>query len=117
MVPLVIDVLVGWVVVADISVSLDLWGELFDSSSDSGPVLSLKGGNESIGVVSQFLIWLEALVDIGTDIDTEGSVEDTGLEVCDGSVGDSGVLSNNESLSNNGKHFHGQESLKNNLLL
>ena len=111
-VPLVIDVLVGWVVVADISVSLDLRDEFLDSSSDSGPVLVLKGGNESIGVVGQVLIWLEARVDIGTDIDTEGSVEDTGLEICDGSGGDSAVLGKNESFSNNGEHFHGQESLK-----
>ena len=90
-VPLVIDVLVGWVVVADISVSLDLRDEFLDGSSDSGPVLGLKGGNESIGVVGQFLIWREARVDIGTDIDTEGSVEDTGLEVGGGGGGNSVV--------------------------
>ena len=111
-VPLVINILVGWIVVADTSVSLDFREEFLDSRNDSGPVLVLKGGNESIGVVGQFLIWREARVDIGTDIDTEGSVEDTGLEVCDGSGGDSGVLGKNESFSNNGEHFHGQESLK-----
>ena len=111
-VPLVIDRLVGWVGVADMSVGLDLREEFLDGRHDSGPVLVLKCGNESIGVVGQFLIGGEARVDLGTDIDTEGSVEDTSLEVCDGSGGDSGVLGKNESFSNNGEHFHGQESLK-----
>jgi len=104
-VPLIIDVLVCWVVVANIGICFDLRGELLDSRSDCGPVLGFEGRDESIGVISQVLVGFEALVDVSTHINTEGSVEDTSLEVGDGSVGNSGVLHFSESESKCLEHF------------
>ena len=91
MVPLIINVLVGWVSVASGGILNDQRSELLDSGLDIGPVVILDLLNEVTRRVSQSLVGSEALVNVSANIDTEGGVEDTGLEVDGGRGGNSAV--------------------------
>jgi len=93
MIPLIINILVCRIVMADISVCFDLRSELLYSCHDSRPVFGLKRRDKSICIIGQGLVWFEAFVDVRSHIYTKGSVEDTGLEICDSSVWNSSVLS------------------------
>ena len=91
MVPLIINVLVGWVIVASSGILNDQRSELLDSGLDIRPVVILDLLNEFACGVSQSLVGSEALVNVSANIDTEGGVEDTGLEVDGGRGGNSAV--------------------------
>ena len=80
-VPLISDILICWVGFARSGIGLDLWGELLDSRYDGCPLFGFEGRNESICVISQSLVRNEALLYVGTHVNTKASVEDTGLEV------------------------------------
>jgi len=88
---LIIDVLVFWVVVANFGICDGLRGELFHSGFDVRPIVIFELLDESISIIGHSLVRSEARVDVSTHVNTEGSVEDTGLEIGGGSGGNSAV--------------------------
>ena len=89
---------------ADTSVRNGLRGELLDGCLDVRPVVIFELLDESVSIVGHRLVRLEARVDHGTHVNTEGSVEDTGLEVGNSGVGNSGVFNELHGFSNSGEH-------------
>ena len=76
-----------------------------DGAQNGGPLLGLDGGDEGVGIVSDLLVGLEALVDEGADISSIETEEDTSLEVGGGGGGDSVLLGKVHGVGGSGEHI------------
>jgi len=102
----IIDGLVLGIGVADCSVHDSLWLQFGDGALHGGPVVGRQGSDESIGVVSQVLVWLEAGAELSSKIGVgwEECVEESSLESGGGSVWNS-VLSSVDSEGESSEHL------------
>ena len=76
-----------------------------DDSLDGVEIAVLDGGDQGVGVVGESLVGDEALEQLGADVNSFESEEETGLELGVGGGGN-GVLSSLEGKNGSGEHIN-----------